>query len=139
MKRVLALDFGTKRIGVAVSDEGGQLARPVKTITVRPGRPPVEEIRGLVAEFSPGEIVVGIPRRLDGSPGTLAPAVERFAAEVADAVGLEVVLWDERLTTEAAREKMIEAGAGRKRRRNDLDRVAAAVILQDYLDSRMKR
>ena len=137
--RILAIDFGLKRLGVAVSDEGGQLARPLKVISVSTREALLSELGNLVREFTPAEIVVGHPRRLHGGPGTLAPVVEDFAAQLHAKFGVRVVLWDERLTTLAAEEKLKEAGARRRKRREKVDQAAAAVILQDYLDTKRDR
>lgn len=137
--RVLGIDYGLRRVGVAVSDEGARLARPLKVITVSARRSLLEDLAALVREFTPGTIVVGHPRRLDGSPGTLAATVEEFAARVEQRFGVPVILWDERLTTQAATEKLREAGMRRRKRRAMVDQAAAAVILQDYLDEGGKK
>ena len=134
--RVMALDYGTKRIGVAVSDEGRQLARPVRTITSGSAMEAAGALAPLMLEYAPGEIVVGLPLRLGGAPGTHAAAAERFAAAVRKRFGVPVVMKDERLTTVEAQERLRAGGAGRRKRRALADAAAAAVLLQDYLDSR---
>jgi putative Holliday junction resolvase len=133
--RIMAVDFGLRRIGVAVSDPGGRLARPLATLAAGPGRDPVRALEDLARGQLPGVIVVGDPRRLDGSPGSHSAAAAGFADLVRKRLGLPVVMWDERLTTVEAGEKLREAGAGRKKRRALMDAAAAAVILQDYLDA----
>ena len=130
----MAVDYGLRRLGVAVSDEGGSLARPLATITVKDGRDPVGALMDLVRAESPGKVLVGNPRRLDGSPGTLFAAVTAFAGRLREKIGVPVQMWDEGLTTIAAQEKLREAGASRRKRKAMADSAAAAVILQDFLD-----
>jgi len=132
----MALDFGTKRIGVAVSDEGRRLARPLRAVPG--GRPAAAagSLEPLIREFAPGEIVVGLPLRLGGARGTHADAAEGLAAAVRARFGIPVVLKDERLTSVEAQERLRAGGAGRRKRRELADAAAAAVLLQDYLDSR---
>lgn len=132
--RILALDYGTKRIGVAVSDEGGRLARPVRVLPARGRFPDLAPLDPLVRELAPGEIVVGLPVRSDGSPGTLAAEVTRFAERVARRFGVPVVLRDEQLTTVEAAERLRASGARPRKREALIDAAAAAVLLQAYLD-----
>jgi len=137
--KVMAIDFGTKRTGVAVSDEGGMLARPLTTLPMGDGEPLRARIATLAAEHRPAEILVGNPRRLDGSPGTHAAAVAALADALRERLHLPVTLWDEALTTIEAHARLLEGGAGRRKRRESIDRAAAAVLLQDYLDTRAGR
>ncbi len=134
--RVLALDWGERRLGAAVSDETRTLATPLATLSARDP----EALRGaldrLIQAWKPAEIVVGWPRRLDGSPGTHAGRVEAFATDLRTRLGLPVHLADEALTTEEAYTRLAEAGAGRRKRLAMADRAAAAVLLQDWLDAR---
>jgi putative Holliday junction resolvase len=132
-RRVLALDFGTRRVGVAVSDPLGISAQPHSVLDgADPGLMPC--IGRLAADLGAERIVVGLPVSLNGSEGPAAAAVRRFAGEVAAATGLPVDLVDERFTTVSAERVLVEAGLPGRRRRRVRDRVAAAVLLQSYLD-----
>jgi len=131
--RVLALDFGTRRVGVAVSDPLGISAQPHSVLDgAAPGL--MGDVGRLAAELGAERIVVGLPLSLDGSEGPAAAMARRFAAEVAAATGLPVELLDERFTTVSADRVLVEAGLPERRRRQVRDRVAAAVLLQSYLD-----
>jgi putative Holliday junction resolvase len=131
----MAVDYGLRRLGIAVSDEGGSLARPLATIVVKDGRDPVGTLRDLVRAQAPGKVLVGNPRRLDGSPGTLSAVIAAFVGRLRETIGVPVQMWDEGLTTVAAQEKLREAGASRRKRKAMADSAAAAVILQDFLDA----
>lgn len=133
----LALDLGSRRVGVAVSDPGGTLALPVATLTTgKDGALPLAEVRELVASRGAHGIVVGLPRRLDGSHGPEAQAAAAVAARLRCELGLPVELWDERLTSVEAERLLVQAGVRRKRRRGATDRIAATLILQGFLDHR---
>ena len=144
---ILCLDIGRSRIGVALSDPGGTLARPHAVLPAPGGR--LTAIRGtggaaalvrrlqpLVEEFEVGEIVVGLPRRLGGEHGPEAAAVTRLAEELAELTEMPVRLWDERLSTVEATRILRERGVRGRRLKALVDQVAAAVILQSYLDHR---
>jgi putative holliday junction resolvase len=140
--RIVGLDIGRRRIGVAISDATGTLARPV-TVLTRPGsdadtlRLVADEIARLSAEDDGvGAIVVGLPRRLDGSANEMTPLVHTFAAQLSAASGLPVVLQDERLSSIEAESRLAVREKDWRLRKKKLDAAAAAVILQDYLDSR---
>lgn len=137
--RLMALDFGERRIGVALSDPGQSFARALEVIHRRARPQDMARIAALVQEHSVEKIVVGYPLSLDGSAGEQARRIEEYAAELRGAVEIPVVLWDESYSTERARQVMIEAGRKRKERRERLDAVAAAVILQDYMDNQRQR
>jgi len=131
--RVLALDYGTRRVGVAVSDPLGISAQAHSVLDgADPGL--MGNISRLATELGAERIVVGLPLSLDGSEGPAAAAVRRFAAEVGAATGLPIELLDERFTTVSADRVLVEAGLSERRRRGVRDRVAAAVLLQSYLD-----
>lgn len=132
--RVLGLDFGSVRIGVAVSDPTGTIAQPLEVIPHRGFRSVVARIRSLIAAHQVDKIVVGLPRRLDGQEQKEAVAVRVFAARLQAAVSVPVEFADERLSTAEAERAMIEADASRAQRRSARDAVAAALILQTYLD-----
>jgi putative Holliday junction resolvase len=136
MMRLLALDVGEVRVGVAASDPTGTLASPRMVLQRRPEKALFKAIRDLVGEEHPEAIIVGYPRSLDGAPRAQAQAVAVFAEQLRRRVPCPVILWDERLSTVAAERELIAAGATRARRRDRLDAVAATIILQNYLDYR---
>jgi putative Holliday junction resolvase len=133
--RLMALDIGDRRIGVALSDPGQMLVRGFQVIRRRSNKADMAVIASLVKEHGVEKIIVGHPLRSDGTVGEQARSVEAYVAGLRDLVAVPVVLWDEELSTVRAQEAMIEAGRKRKERKMRLDAVAAAVILQDYLDS----
>lgn len=128
--RYLALDIGDERIGVAVSDEEGQLARPLTIIARRAGPSSFRRLAQMIAELGIGTLVVGLPLREDGTPGKQVRSTEAYVSGLRQHVSIPIVFHDERNTTAAARSLM----GKRARRRGHLDDVAAAIILQDYLD-----
>jgi putative Holliday junction resolvase len=133
MTRIVALDPGTQRIGVAVSDPLGMTAQPHGTLDAT--APDLDEqLRDLAGEVGAVLIVVGLPVGLNGTEGPAALEARDFARRVAEATGLPVELHDERLTTVTAERVLLEAGLRRERRKAVRDRVAAAVLLQSYLD-----
>ncbi|MEK7252015.1 MAG: Holliday junction resolvase RuvX [Actinomycetota bacterium] len=132
MGRIVALDHGTHRIGVAVSDAIGMTAQPVGVIPADVGF--MTALNEILAEWEVDLIVVGLPVGLDGTERSAAIAARAFAAEVSVATGFRTVLYDERFSTVVAERAMIEGGARRDRRRAKRDGVAAAVFLQDYLN-----
>lgn len=133
----IALDLGSRRIGVAISDPAGIIAQPHTTLdSGAKGAFPLSELRRLIAERNVGGIVVGLPRRLDGSHGPAAQAAETLAQQLRDELDLPVELWDERLTSVQAERLLVDAGVRRKKRRGATDRIAAALILQGFLDHR---
>lgn len=136
--RVLGIDVGSVRIGVAVSDETRTVASPVATV---PNEPRTLWAR-LAREMEDRRVelvVVGLPRRLDGSEGDAAKGAREFALELERRTGTAVELWDERFTTTIAERSLIESGVRRRRRREVIDAVAAAVLLQSWLDARPAR
>jgi putative Holliday junction resolvase len=136
--KILGLDGGEKTIGVAVSDELGWTAQPVATLRRAGLARDLEALGEIAREHGVAEVVVGHPLNMDGSAGPSARAAEAFAEEVGDALGLPVHLWDERLSTVAAERVLLEADLSRQKRRKVIDRLAAAFILQGYLDRRAK-
>ena len=135
MMRVLALDVGEKRIGVAISDLSQTLARSLQVIQRSSRQEDFAAVARLTEEYEVEKVVVGYPRSLDGMAGAQARRVERYAADLAKALTVPVLLWDERFSTVSAERLMRQAGLGGDKRRERVDAVAAAVILQDYLDS----
>ncbi|HVD03730.1 MAG TPA: Holliday junction resolvase RuvX [Candidatus Dormibacteraeota bacterium] len=128
--RILALDPGRVRVGVAVSDETRTIAQPHSTLLRRGDRRLMVEIVGLVHSLEVTEIVVGLPLQMDGSSGPSAEEARAFGDAVSRATGLPVGFADERLTTKQAEKMMLEQGASRQVRREAGDRVAAALLLQ---------
>lgn len=133
--RILALDPGTKRIGVALSDELGWTAQPLETYERRSVAADVAHIQQLVDRHHVKRIVMGFPVRLDGTLGPAALQVQEFIRQLEQAIAVPVVTWDERMTTKAAEEVLIQANMSRKKRKGTVDRVAAAILLQSYLAS----
>jgi len=131
--RLMGLDLGGRRIGVAVSDPSRVLARGIEVIERRSMEKDLEAIAHLAEEYEVEAIVVGFPRRLNGTAGEEAKKAEAFAAQIEAHLGLPVILWDERLSTVRAARALAEGG--KRKRRLGIDAVAAVVILQDYLDS----
>ena len=133
----LALDPGTRRIGVAVSDDTEVFAHPLTTLSVsKKGGFPLAELAALVVEREVGGIVVGWPCRLDGTVGPEAVAAEALADYLRAEFPVVVELWDERLTSVEAERLLIEAGVRRNKRKGATDRIAAALILQGFLEHR---
>lgn len=131
----MGLDLGSRRIGVAISDARGIIAQPLTTLEARGrGTVPLEELRALIDERGVGGVVVGLPRRLDGSHGPEADAAEAVAEHLRAALDVRIELWDERLTSAQAERLLVDAGVRRKRRQGATDRIAAALILQGFLD-----
>lgn len=133
-RRILALDPGTKRIGVALSDELGWTAQPLETFERKSLHVDVAHINELVRRHEVREIVIGMPIQLDGRAGPAAQSVQQFLEALQAAVDVPVVSWDERLTTKAAEQMLIEADVSRKKRKGAVDRVAAALLLKSYLE-----
>lgn len=133
----MGLDLGERRVGVAISDALEITAQPFAVI--ERGGNMLAEIRAITDEYEIDEIVVGLPLKLGGSEGDAASAARRDADQIRDSLNLPVVLWDERLTTVTAERTLIDQGLSRKKRRKVIDKIAAAVILQSYLDSRKGR
>jgi putative Holliday junction resolvase len=129
------IDFGRKRIGVAGSDENGRIAFPLCVIQNAGGQPVIKEISRIAAERKAEKIIVGLPLNLDGSKGLAVGDVEQFASRLKTRVALPVEFWDERLSTKIAERAMIDGGLSRRRRRQSIDRVAAQIMLQSYLDA----
>ena len=135
--RVMGLDYGTVTVGVAISDAFKITAQGVETIRRKEEnklRRTLARIEELVKEYEVDTIVVGLPKNMNNSMGERANKSIEFADMVRRRTGLEVVMWDERLTTVAAHNAMLEADISRKKRYDVVDKVAAVIILQNYLD-----
>jgi len=132
---ILALDVGTRRIGVAVSGPSHRLARSLTVIRVRNRQKSLEAVQKLVEQETATCVIVGYPLLMDGTVGAQARHAASFARQLARVLSVPVKLWDERLSTVQAQQALIEAGVSRKARKARLDAAAAAAILQSYLDS----
>jgi putative Holliday junction resolvase len=132
--RILGLDIGEKRIGVALSDPSGILASPLTQISRTGTRTAIEAILQLVRQHEVEHIVAGLPYSMDGSLGQQAELVQDFLQKLSLCLEIPVETWDERLSTVAAERLMAEAGVGKERRKKRVDAAAAALILQGYLD-----
>ncbi|MCA9538502.1 MAG: Holliday junction resolvase RuvX [Myxococcales bacterium] len=134
--RTLGLDVGDKTVGVAVSDRLGIIAQGVTTLRRQSLKADLDALAALIAEHEVDRIVVGWPLQPNGRPGAQAARVERFADAVAAHTGLPIDRWDERMTTVLADRALREAGTRGARRREVVDKVAATLILQSWLDAR---
>lgn len=137
--RILGVDPGSKRVGLAISDPTGTIATALATLPANPDGTLAERVAAEAGAQSAERIVVGLPLRLDGSRGPEAAASERLASELRKVSGLPVETVDERLTTAAAERSLIEGGVRRDKRRASIDRVAAVILLQGYLDRMRSR
>jgi putative Holliday junction resolvase len=136
--RRLALDIGERRIGAAVSDPSGRVATPLVVLDARQLAGDASPLRRLVEDYEPGEIVVGMPLTLAGTEGPQAAVVRATVERFVEPLGVTVVYHDERLSSAEAERAMAAAGADSRARRGSVDMVAAAVMLQSYLDSRCR-
>jgi len=132
--RIGGLDVGDRRIGVAVSDELGWTAQGVGVVTRTRLDADLEALRRCFAEYAPSTIVVGLPKNMNGTLGPQAEKVMAFARALEEALGVQVELWDERLSTVGAERVLLEADLSRAKRRKVIDKAAAVFILQGYLD-----
>jgi putative Holliday junction resolvase len=132
----MGLDVGGRRIGVALSDADGSLASPLTTIAAQPREQALERLGRLVVEHQVSEFVVGLPLTLRGEIGPQAALVQAFAAELERVLQLPVAFFDERLTSAAAEQVLRDLGVKPAKRKAQIDQVAAAIILQDFLDHR---
>ncbi|MCD8082575.1 MAG: Holliday junction resolvase RuvX [Clostridiales bacterium] len=140
--RILALDYGSKTVGVAICDPLGITAQGVETITRRDEgklRRTLARIEELIDRYGVETIVLGYPLNMDDTVGERARKTEEFRDRLAGRPGLPVILWDERLTTIEADEILTESGVPRKERKQVIDKIAATLILQSYLDSLQER
>lgn len=135
--RIIGLDVGTKTIGVAVSDEMGWTAQGIETISRTPAdaESGFKRLGELIDHYQPQLLVVGLPKNMDGSIGPSASACKTFAKKLEKNFGITVVLWDERLTTATAERVLISADVSRGKRKKVVDKMAAGIILQGYLDA----
>jgi putative Holliday junction resolvase len=137
--RIMGLDVGTHTIGVAISDELGITAQGLKTVKRRSLEADFEEISSIIDHFEISKIVVGLPKNMDGTLGKQAEKVFRWIRDLKDRTHLPVVTWDERLSTVGASKVLLEADLSRRKRKKVIDKLAAVLILQGYLDQRRER
>jgi putative holliday junction resolvase len=134
--RILGIDHGTKRIGIAVSDELRMIAQPLEFMPAEPFADFLERLKRIIREKEVEQLVVGMPRNMDGSYGPAAAKVQEFVALLKESITLPVALWDERLTSAQANRFLVQANVRREKRKEKADQTAAAILLQSYLDSR---
>jgi len=133
--RILAVDYGEKRIGLAVSDELGITASPLTTLMHRSDEETVRHIAQLASKLKVAQIVIGLPRRTDEREGEMERRVKAFAEKLRQAVSVPVMLFDERFTTRIAEQVLLEADLSRRKRKQVRDRLSAVILLLSYLDS----
>jgi putative Holliday junction resolvase len=133
--RILAVDYGEKRIGLAVSDELGITASPLMTLVRRSDDETVRQIAQLASKLRVTQIVVGLPRRTDAQEGEMERKVKAFAEKLRQAISVPVVLFDERFTTRIAEQVLLEADLSRRKRKQVRDRLAAVILLQSFLEA----
>ncbi|WP_062104604.1 Holliday junction resolvase RuvX [Bacillus niameyensis] len=135
--RIMGLDVGSKTVGVAISDEMGWTAQGIETIRINEDKNNFgfERIGQIIKDFKVEKIVVGYPKNMNNTIGPRGEASESYAEKLKELFSLPVQLWDERLTTMAAERVLLEADISRKKRKKVIDKMAAAMILQGYLDS----
>ena len=136
--RIIGLDYGAKTVGVAVSDEMMLTAQPVETITREREtklRQTLARIEELMEQYGVERVVIGLPKKLNNEEGELCQKARAFGEMVERRSGLEVIFWDERLTTSAANSLLAEGGVAKEKRKKYVDKIAASLILQGYLDS----
>jgi putative Holliday junction resolvase len=133
--RVLAIDHGTKRMGIAISDELKMIAQPLEYIPAEPFAKFLERLKEILREKEVELIVVGLPRNMDGSYGPAALKVQEFVAALKSALTLPIQMWDERLTSAQANRFLLQGNVRRAQRKEKVDKTAAALLLQGYLDS----
>jgi putative holliday junction resolvase len=133
--RILALDHGSKRIGVAVSDELKVIAQPLEFLAAEPFADVLKRLNELIRDKQVELILVGMPRNMDGSYGPAALKVQQFVAALTGALTVPIRTWDERLTSAQANRVLIQGNVRRDQRKEKVDKMAAAILLQSYLDS----
>jgi putative Holliday junction resolvase len=134
--RIMALDVGEKRIGLAVSDPLGITAQGLGVLARQSPESDLAELQKVAREWQVQEIVLGLPRHMDGRPGQAVPQIMELARRLQEALGVKVHTWDERLTTQEAERVLLAADVSRRRRRQVVDQLAAVLILQGFLDAR---
>ena len=136
MERCLGLDLGEKRIGVSLSDGLGWTAGPLAALSRTSWKKDLAAVRDLIARHEVQRVIVGLPVRMDGTPGEMARRSQEFIERLRPSVSVPIETWDERLTTAQAERILVEADVRRERRKQVIDSLAACLILQGYLDYR---
>lgn len=136
---MLGVDYGEKRVGLAISDPEGIVGLPLETVAEDNAEAAAERIAAICRERAVGRIVLGLPRNMNGTLGAKAEEAAAFGELLAGETGLEVIAWDERLSTVRAERSLRESQMSRKKRQRRVDAVAAQVILQSYLDAQKRR
>jgi putative holliday junction resolvase len=136
--RILGLDVGSKTVGVALSDELGWTAQGLTTLKINEEKNVFgfDEIGQLIKEYGVSQVVIGLPKNMNGTIGPRGEASQQYANQIENLFGVPTVLWDERLTTVAAERVLLEADLSRKKRKKVIDKMAAVMILQGYLNSK---
>ena len=137
--KILGIDTGEKRIGIAVSDALGIIASPLKVIGVKTEEDALAQIIETIESIKPSEIVIGLPRRTDGKIGEAEEKAKIWAEKIKSKTSIPIRMWDERFTTKEAERMLIARNVRREDRKQLIDKVTAAIILQSYLDSRPAR
>jgi putative Holliday junction resolvase len=135
MSRILALDHGSKRIGVAISDEMKMIAQPLEFIPAEPIAGAFTRLQAILADKPAELILVGMPRNMDGTYGPAAEKVRAFVEQLKQAVPVPVRTWDERLTSAQANRVLLQGNVRRDQRKEKVDAIAAAILLQSFLDA----
>jgi putative Holliday junction resolvase len=133
--RILALDHGTKRVGVALSDELGMIAQPLEFIAAEPFDQFARRLQEILRDKPCGQILVGLPRNMDGTYGPAAEKVREFIAKLKEIIPVPVRSWDERLTSAQANRVLLQGNVRREQRKEKVDAIAAAILLQSFLDA----
>lgn len=133
--RILGLDYGEARIGVSVSDELCMIATPLDTICEKDREKQLQKTAEVAKKYNCEKIVVGYPKHMDGTIGHRAEYTESFAKDLSQMLGIEYILWDERLSSTEAHRVLEAGGVSGKKRKTKVDKIAAVIILQGYLDS----
>ncbi|MCM3663898.1 Holliday junction resolvase RuvX [Mesobacillus subterraneus] len=135
--RTMGLDVGSKTVGIALSDELGWTAQGLETLKINEEENVFgfDELGKIIKEYEVDKVVVGLPKNMNGTIGPRGEASQFFARELEERFGIPVILWDERLTTVAAERVLLEADVSRKKRKKVIDKMAAMMILQGYLNS----
>ncbi|MGM9552338.1 MAG: Holliday junction resolvase RuvX [Clostridia bacterium] len=136
--RIIGLDYGEARIGVAVSDILETIANPLDTISEKDREKQLEKVIKVIEREGVEKIVVGLPKRMDGTLGHRAEYTKEFAEELSLRCNLPLIMWDERLSSSEAHKVLDQGGVGGKKRKTKVDKIAAVLILQTYLDSQMR-
>jgi len=134
LMRIMGLDIGTRTIGIAISDELGITAQGLKTLRRKSMEEDFKEIAAIIRQFEIEKIIVGLPKNMDGTLGSQAEKVLNWMEALKDRIEIPVATWDERLSTVGASKVLLEADLSRSKRKKVIDKVAAVLILQGYLD-----